>query len=419
MKTESVRKVILIGSVLLIGIAICVSVWFFLWERKTREFQGQNRDGIAADSQHSSQPSQNPDGAPLAKEERLAQAARNMFISRFSEEQLALPHFQKILEAMDSPEYVELLKSSDFSTTRRENSWKSKGVAATQGNAGLFTERPPFMSLADYEPVVRRKLAELFIAAEPVDLTDPVAAGIQRGKVLIELDETDENGLAWFMERFGSDWGEIVRGAQDGMENNPAVIWMNDIQRNAASIVKAAEQARSAALKASAPSWDMSSVMESPSVSSDATMEENPSVSPPAIDALEPPAISKPETDASITPAPELTDMPKTPTNLPTVEGLETSLKEQFSPERFERAMSTLERYGPEEGLRRLRENDPEVARQIERSRQRDEEEVSNESVYDNVGVTLFFSNCGIVHRVCDRPTSRWSHSPIPFRGLR
>ncbi len=54
---------------------------------------------------------------------------------------------------------------------------------------------------------------------------------------------------------------------------------------------------------------------------------------------------------------------PPTPT---TEEGIETALKAQFSPERFERAMSTLERYGPEEGLRRLRENDPEVAKQIE-----------------------------------------------------
>ena len=43
--------------------------------------------------------------------------------------------------------------------------------------------------------------------------------------------------------------------------------------------------------------------------------------------------------------------------------GVETILKAQFSSERFERAMSTLQRYGPEEGLRRLRENDPEVAK--------------------------------------------------------
>lgn len=264
MKTESVREVMRVGCALLIGIAICVSVWFFLREHKARELQGQSRDGIAVTNQSSPQPAQNPSEVPLTKEERIARQARSMFMSSFNEEQLALPHFQKILEAMDSPEYVELLRSGDFSTSKREDFWKSKGVPVTRGHSGLFTEHPPFMSLADYEPVVRRQLAELFIAAELVDLTDPVAAGGQRGKVLIELDETDENGLAWFMERFGSDWSKMVRGAQEGMESGPGLEWLTDVQQNAASIVAAAEQTRVDALEASVPSWDMSSIMESP-----------------------------------------------------------------------------------------------------------------------------------------------------------
>ena len=54
---------------------------------------------------------------------------------------------------------------------------------------------------------------------------------------------------------------------------------------------------------------------------------------------------------------------------LPTDEEIETTLKERFSSERFDRAMDTLERYGEEEGLRRLRESDPEIAKQIESSR--------------------------------------------------
>lgn len=53
----------------------------------------------------------------------------------------------------------------------------------------------------------------------------------------------------------------------------------------------------------------------------------------------------------------------------PTEAQLETTLKSRFSSERFERAMDTLERYGTGEGLRRLREADPEIARQIEDSR--------------------------------------------------
>lgn len=51
---------------------------------------------------------------------------------------------------------------------------------------------------------------------------------------------------------------------------------------------------------------------------------------------------------------------------LPTAESLETSLREQLSPERFTRAMSLLNRYGPQEGLQRLKETDPALASQIE-----------------------------------------------------
>ena len=59
---------------------------------------------------------------------------------------------------------------------------------------------------------------------------------------------------------------------------------------------------------------------------------------------------------------------------------LETTLRAQFSSERFERAMDTLEQYGPEEGLRRLKENDPEVAKQIENSRRAGVEQHRNRS---------------------------------------
>ena len=56
---------------------------------------------------------------------------------------------------------------------------------------------------------------------------------------------------------------------------------------------------------------------------------------------------------------------------LPTEAEFEASLKERFSKDRFDRAMDTLDRYGEEEGLRRLREDDPEVAEQIDRQRNR------------------------------------------------
>jgi len=53
----------------------------------------------------------------------------------------------------------------------------------------------------------------------------------------------------------------------------------------------------------------------------------------------------------------------------PTTEHIEPTLTEQFNPEhlkRLSRAMETLHQYGPEEGLRKIKESDPEIAKQVE-----------------------------------------------------
>lgn len=380
MKTQQIRKVMVVFSVLLIGVVVCVSVWFFLRSYKVMEIHDQSQQSLSNASEATNNgtskiaPPSHDREEPATRREIITRQSRKMFRSHLSEEQLANPHFQKVLEVMDSPEYADLPSSPSI------HEWKdlleSKGVPVTRGNPGLFTEHPPFMNLEDYEPIARLRIAKSFLAQDPVDMTDPEAASNLRAKVLSVLNDAEGSGFRWYLERFGDDWGEAFR-VHEGMENNPAVIWMTDIQQNAASIVKAAEQTQKDALKASTPSWDISSVMESSPVSPDATTGYSPSVSSPAIDALEPPAIPKPETDAAATPAPGLTGAPQTPTNLPTVEGLEVSLKEQFSSERFDRAMSTLERYGPEEGLRRLRESDPEIAKQVEKARDHNRQEVS------------------------------------------
>ena len=369
MTTESVRKAIRVGSTLLVGIAISVSVWFFLQEHKTMELQSPNQEIAVTENQISVQLSQLPDAESLTKAERGARQSRKILTSLWSEEQLANPHFQKVLEVMDSPEYAELPIS--HSTHEWKDFLESKGVPVTRGNPGLFTGRPPFMSLADYEPMVRHRIAQSFLAQDPVDMTDPEAATLQRAKVLTELDDADENGLSWFMERFGDDWKETFR-VHEGMENNPAVIWMTDIQQNAERIVEDVKQARVDALEASVPSWDMSSVMES-SKAPDSETE---------VPATRHHHEHAPMTDAEIEAATEklLTPQrgkalpnkrPDTPSEIQS--NLENNLKAQFSSERFERAMSTLERHGPEEGLRHLRENDPEVAKQIEQHRKREE----------------------------------------------
>lgn len=55
------------------------------------------------------------------------------------------------------------------------------------------------------------------------------------------------------------------------------------------------------------------------------------------------------------------------------LEGIEEELSEGLSPERFDKAQQLIDQFGTEEGLRQLRESDPEAARQFERERLRPE----------------------------------------------
>ena len=381
-------------SALLIGIAVCVLVWFSLKEHKNRGIpthenaSREHQPGVPINNRES--PAQNPDGNPeeelLTSEQRVARLGKRNFMAMQSEEDLATPYMQKFLKATDpeSPALLEYLKDmrGNGASFRKWNDFlESQGVPVKREYPEMFRKYFPTGEPKDYDPEMRLKIAELFLAAKPVDLTNPEAAAIQRMEVISEFQRKNKRHRPWVRGRFGDHFDGHSLIEREDVESNPNLVWVADVQRNAASIVAQAEQARgeSPESQASASSWDLSSVMENPSVSSDATTGKGPSI-PPAIDTLAAPASPNPETDAAAARAPNLTDVPKAPTALPTVEGLEASLKEQFSSERFERAMSTLEQYGPEEGLRRLRENDPEVAKQIEQHRNRSRSEDSDKS---------------------------------------
>lgn len=60
---------------------------------------------------------------------------------------------------------------------------------------------------------------------------------------------------------------------------------------------------------------------------------------------------------------------PPVPSKSPTVSNQETDDHEELSPKRFSKAQQLIDQYGTDEGLRRLREMDPEAARQFERGR--------------------------------------------------
>lgn len=68
-------------------------------------------------------------------------------------------------------------------------------------------------------------------------------------------------------------------------------------------------------------------------------------------------------------------EKPKFPQNVADIEkqltpqGIEAELSKALSPEHFNKAQQLIDQYGTEEGLRRLREMDPDAARRFERER--------------------------------------------------
>lgn len=377
------KKCFYVGSMVLIGIAICVSVWLLLWEQKVREVQGQRLPiaarqykGVTTENRNVTQQGQNPDKAPIPIED-MARRVKNNLMARYSEEQLANPETQKRLAVFDSPEFFEFIRDTQATghSLRKWNDFlESQGVSVKREYPEMFRHYFPTGEPEDYDQDMRLKIAKMFLDTTPIDLTDPQAAASQRRKVIGQIIKKRGANVAWYLGRFGDEWDGPILPDQENTRRNTATEWVKAVQQNAASIVASTETAGGDALESqgSASSWDLSSVTESPAASD----------SEPEMPTTSDTSASVPMTDAEIEAAIEksLTSQPREglPNERPDTPGeiqnnLETTLQAQFSSERFERAMSTLGKYGPEEGLRRLKENDPEVAKQVERHRNKEE----------------------------------------------
>lgn len=78
-----------------------------------------------------------------------------------------------------------------------------------------------------------------------------------------------------------------------------------------------------------------------------------------------PSLLDSPDMAKSTPPLPSVADLEKQVTP----QGIEAQLREQLSPEQLGKAQQLIDEFGTEEGLRRLRESDPNAARRLERER--------------------------------------------------
>ena len=372
------RKTSLVVSAIVIGIVMCLSVWLVLREHRAdstsapeRSTHPDNKPAIA----HVPQPTQHSEKQRLDASRKAAQSIADMLKSNYHESGVPNPNMEKLIEIMETPAFATYLENS--SNTQRE--WndflESHGYPVNRDVfSKAFRNTFPTGTPADYEPEMRVKIAQMFLATEPLDPQDAEESLLQRARVIAELmsPDTEESGRAWFVGQFGEDWDGAIMEAEGDNLNNPAFVWITDVQTNAASIVAQAKTASpEPATRDSARPWDMSSITDSPDTAD--SLPEVPASPEPAANRE---LMTDAETDEALTPRPSNTpdsDGQHVPDEIQS--SIEASLKSQFSSERFERAMSTLERYGEEDGLRRLRENDPEVAKQIERHRNRSRSE--------------------------------------------
>ena len=300
--------------------------------------------------------------ASLSAEERYEETLKTKVaqeIAYMLENRADDPDTQALKRAMQSPEYLEYKKRQDaifpgFNLVLWWDFLESQGIesSARELQEKNFRESFPTGDYADYEPMMRKELAEQFLASDPpLDMTDRQA---MREYTLVVLDQ------------FRGDWRNKIwmRGYFNGYDGD--VDWAESVRRNAANIVTELTPVDTVTISqpivpdyTSDPSITGSVRTDTEALSQqreDGTSVEH---SEPVQDTAK--AIEVRRTVDMLSKMFDVSDSPD----------FETELREHFSPERFNRAIQALNQYKPEERLRRLKASDPEVATHVERLIQR------------------------------------------------
>ena len=287
---------------------------------------------------------QSPKDAKTSRLEEIAANTRSKILDIHDIDGQPKSSYVLALEkAMNSPAYLAYIEEqsqrSSFSFRLWYDFLESQGVRSGRylyenrlRNKYNFNE-----PLSYYEPMMREQMAELFLTAE--DPTDKIG-------VLMQFTATEENTL-WYLAYFGGE------GDKE---------WIDDTQRNAANIVASATSEIITAPTQQGLTTPSHSTNIAKEVDPQSSQREDVSIKSGLEERLQ----ILEEIEAPFR-GQQISEVPK----LPTEAAFKNALRERFSPQRFNTAMQTLNQYGPKEGLRRIKESDPEVAAQVERLIQR------------------------------------------------
>jgi len=262
---------------------------------------------------------------------------------------------KKIAALEKTPEYAAFLEKQSGSLYDLLDFYASHGIEVDK-NAyhvlfdRIFKENFPGETPVSVEPKLRQELMNRLSRSDTDDDLDVV--------------------MDFIVEEKHSAWSSLHFETDSVAYSNWVMRVLNDHQSTAAEpvIVETVPTTLPTGSTESAPA-DKHLFDDIATTSSEQPL---PSTEPPVLEAGDVPTESGTDIDAEFQKLIEstLSEAPK----LPTLVEFEKRLRESFSSKRFNAAIQTLNRYGPEDGLRRLQASDPEVAKHFERLRQAEQE---------------------------------------------
>ena len=267
------------------------------------------------------------------------------------------PDSRKFAQIAESQEFQDFMATQSDGADGLLRFFKSQGVEAHYKTylsifTDMFQAQFPGEQAAALEPYMRERLAVL--AREMADSSVPGISESEFFEDIIVKFLIEEQNIGWLMTYFEGDFFQAARWARGIIRNPilPPTQPTDTFTVERTSTLPKRKQLDIGSEPLTAPQGDQTSLSNSGSSAPEGvgTGIEN------GIDV----------------------DSPSTPT---TIEfsiqaSVQNALRERFSPERFNRAVQILNQHGPKEGMRRLKGSDPEIAKQLERSIQKEQEAI-------------------------------------------
>jgi len=297
-----------------------------------------------------------------AAENNIASRVKRMLNLVYTEEELTSPDWQEWIQLIESPELAAFLETNPTSIADFYNFYESQGMKVDTSKVfALFrdklTKHFPAKTAVDLEPQMRQELTTI-LTENDIDFQQAVQDFV-----------SEEQNIAWVMEYFEGDFFEFGKWAVTVSENPvPSPTDMPTVVENNEILIPTETEG-------DFPDTPTLSETSQEPQDSERTSEEPVSVTEdplPTLEDMEHRFKSDAELEAEFLKL--LEQSFPAASKLPAIVELEKDLRQRFSPQRFNTAIQTLDRYGPEEGLRRLKESDPEVATHFERLIQGEQE---------------------------------------------